>query len=76
MLEPRYKDCEKKSFIDKKEANTYIRQLRSNKDHSPKKKMRAYQCDKCQFWHITSKTEISDKVYFRKKKRQGNNPDA
>lgn len=55
MLEPTY--CKKSSFIDEKQALLFIEKKNktSIRDIVPK---RAYLCDKCLKWHITSLENI------------------
>lgn len=46
--------CYKYSYLDEKIANEQLKIVREDKgDH--KKPIRAYQCEKCGFWHLTSK---------------------
>lgn len=45
--------CTKKSYIDKKAANAHIKWIQNTNKESYVP-VRAYQCDKCTSWHITS----------------------
>jgi hypothetical protein len=50
-IEPR---CRKKIYNSEEEAREMIRYIRENRRV---REMRAYKCDVCGFWHLTSKTE-------------------
>lgn len=45
--------CAKISYVDKKAANAHIKWIQSTNKESCVP-VRAYQCDKCTSWHITS----------------------
>ena len=58
------KCTEKKCYQNKKEAKIEKRQL----EIYFKKKFSIYKCDECDYFHLTSKIDISTKQFFRKKK--------
>jgi uncharacterized protein YlaI len=59
--------CPKTYFINEKYANEFINKLKATSQRI-KKPVRAYLCDKCLNWHLTSKTEHQFDVLQQYKK--------
>lgn len=55
--------CGKMSFISKKEVRRYI--ARSRKDDGIKGKLFAYDCPRCQYWHMTRMTKKQQRLKFK-----------
>lgn len=54
-------NCKKVKFIDEEFANQYIQKLQKTSNRKLKP-VRAYLCEKCLTWHITSIETISSKL--------------
>jgi C4-type Zn-finger protein len=50
-----FSQCNKFCYNDKKEAITDLHKIK-NAPNEGKKPVRAYQCDRCPYWHLTSQT--------------------
>lgn len=46
--------CDKQPYTDEEEAKKALKLIRQDK-REHKKPIRAYKCEKCRFWHLTSK---------------------
>ena len=62
-------ECKKKTFTTKQEATNRLTEILSGVDSDPTKDdkiLRAYQCDKCGLFHLTSMTKkaVKDKKKF------------
>ncbi|MDI9882416.1 hypothetical protein [Flectobacillus longus] len=56
-----YFPCKKVIYISKKEANRFLESIKYiGQNH--KKPVRAYECDKCGYWHITSRENFDSKL--------------
>lgn len=58
--------CEKKTYVYKKVANKYARILTKEfwKKHD------VYKCPYCDCFHLTTKTTIEEKEFFRNRKKR------
>jgi hypothetical protein len=65
------KGCTKVYFADEKNANSYIDKLHKTSDRTLKP-VRAYLCEKCLNWHLTS-IESHENMQLIYKERQINN---
>ena len=50
--------CDKITYPTEKEAKFHLKSIKS-KDHDHKIPQRAYECDRCSGWHLTSKPFIN-----------------
>ncbi len=57
VTEPVIEKCTKITFLSRKEANYMINKAKW-KEQEHKKPVRSYQCERCGFWHLTSKEKI------------------
>lgn len=48
--------CEKLPFPNEKAAKAEIRRIQAREQENQKKPVRAYECEKCSAWHLTSIT--------------------
>ncbi|PAC29221.1 hypothetical protein BWI92_16465 [Flectobacillus sp. BAB-3569] len=56
-----YFPCKKVIYISKKEANKFLESIKYL-EQNHKKPVRAYECDKCGYWHITSRETFDSKM--------------
>lgn len=47
--------CPKGIYVSKKEANAFLDKIKNTSQYH-KKPIRSYECAKCGYWHVTSKT--------------------
>lgn len=52
-------DCWKVKFLNEEQADSYIKKLNATSKRY-KKLVRAYLCEKCLNWHLTSRSEKDD----------------
>lgn len=60
-LLPKYEPlpCEKYTYVDEGEARKALKLIKQDK-RTHKKPVRAYQCEVCGYWHLTSKQLIEN----------------
>jgi len=54
----KYIKCKKVSFVDKISAEITLKQIIKN-NTSENLPQRAYECNKCGYWHLTTKPDIN-----------------